>query len=253
MPARCSTVTLTDTGKKRRHNEDFVMADESLGVVVVADGMGGHLHGEVASRMACETIFEHYRNRVDKVPPDTADINEEIEFLRFAVQKANHAVYKAGDEDSDFNDMGTTAVCLTVRGNNALIGNVGDSRCYRWRNERLRQLTRDHSWVGEMWEKKLITKESAMVHPERNVVTRALGVEPEVEVDTEKTSAKDGDIFLLCSDGLSDLVEDAVIGEVMRVSLPDVQKAAERLVALANERGGDDNISVALVQIRAEG
>lgn len=246
----CKIVTLSDVGKKRRHNEDFVMADEDLGVCVVADGMGGHMHGEVASRLACETVFDHYRTRREKsgeIPG--ADIADEIDFLRFAVEKANHVVYRTGDEDDDFNDMGTTAVCLTLRGGQAIIANVGDSRCYRWRNARLRQLTRDHSWVGEMWEKKLITKESAMVHPERNVVTRALGVEPEVEVDTEKTSAKPGDIFLLCSDGLTDLVEDAALSDLLRDTLPDMNKAAEELVKLANERGGDDNISVALIEV----
>lgn len=250
MAARCRIVTRTDTGRKRRHNEDCIMADAELGLCVVADGMGGHLHGEVASRMACDTVFEHYRTRVRAVPPDTADPAEEMEFLRFALQKANHAVYKAGDEDADFNDMGTTAVCVTLRGGHAIVGNVGDSRCYRWRGDRLRQLTRDHSWVGEMWEKKLISKESAMMHPERNVVTRALGVEPEVEVDAEKSAAKSGDIFLLCSDGLSDLVEDSLIAEVMRITVPDLEKTAERLIELANERGGDDNISVALIEVQ---
>ncbi|MHC5019962.1 MAG: Stp1/IreP family PP2C-type Ser/Thr phosphatase [Planctomycetota bacterium] len=245
----CKIVTLSDVGKKRRHNEDFVMSDEELGVCVVADGMGGHMHGEVASRLACETVFDHYRTRVEKVDPTHPNIAEEIDFLRFAVEKANHVVYRTGDEDDDFNDMGTTAVCLTLRGGQALIANVGDSRCYRWRNNRLRQLTRDHSWVGEMWEKKLITKESAMVHPERNVVTRALGVEPEVEVDTEKTSAKPGDIFLLCSDGLTDLVEDAALVDLMRDTLPDLNKTATALINIANERGGDDNISVALIEV----
>jgi protein phosphatase len=249
MAARCRIVTRTDTGRKRRHNEDSILAAPELGLCVVADGMGGHLHGEVASKMACDTVLEHYRARTRAVPMDSADVQEEVEFLRFALQKANHAVYKAGDEDADFNDMGTTAVCLTIRSGNALVGNVGDSRCYRWRGDRLRQLTRDHSWVGEMWEKKLISKESAMIHPERNVVTRALGVEPEVEVDAEKTPVKPGDVFLLCSDGLSDLVEDALIAEVMRISGGDLEKAAERLIELANERGGDDNISVALVLV----
>ena len=199
--------------------------------------------------MASETILEHFKTRARSVDPEKTDPAEEVEFLRYAVQKANAAVFHKGDEDSDFNDMGTTIVAIAIRAGHAIIANVGDSRLYRWRGGRLRQLTHDHSWVGEMWEKKLISKDAAMVHPERNVVTRALGVEAEVEVDVEKHGVKEGDLFLLCSDGLSDMVDDATISEVMAKDATNLEGIGNALVRLANERGGDDNISVALVLV----
>ncbi|MCI0342163.1 MAG: protein phosphatase 2C domain-containing protein, partial [Planctomycetales bacterium] len=162
-------VAVTDVGRKRKHNEDSVLGSPDLGLLLVADGMGGHLHGEVASRMALDTLVEHYQSRLRTVAPDRADPKEEEEFLRFAIEKANGAIFRKGDEDVNFNDMGTTIVALAVRPGYVVIGNVGDSRAYRLRGKRLRQLTRDHSWVGELWEKKLISKETAMIHPERNV------------------------------------------------------------------------------------
>ena len=236
----------TDVGCQREHNEDFVQAynppdpeqRRRKGLLfVVADGMGGHQAGEVASETAVQTIsHEYYRDPDPQVAPA----------LVRAIQKANALIYERAQESIAQVGMGTTAVAAVARGPELVLANVGDSRAYLLRNGSLRQVTRDHSFVEEQIRAGLLTREEARAHPRRNVVTRALGPKPEVDVDTYGGKLSPGDVLLLCSDGLSEYVPDHEIEGILRQSTP--QEAVDMLIALAKERGGSDNISALVVQ-----
>lgn len=230
--------TATDTGRVRTVNEDTSLVED--GLFAVADGMGGHVAGEVASRVAIDSLRAHYG----------------VEGLIEAVQIANRAVYDRATEDPALRGMGTTicAVALVERDGDAVLDvvNVGDSRVYVYRQGELVQLTEDHSLVGDLERDGRITPEEARVHPQRNVVTRSIGIEPEVEVDSFEIDPYRGDRVLLCSDGLFDMIEDTDILGVLR-NQTDPEAAAERLVHLANEAGGRDNITVVLVDVVDDG
>jgi protein phosphatase len=243
---------VTDIGRKRTANEDnlgsFVPTDPALldqlgALFVVADGMGGHAKGEVASAMAVSTIIEEYQ----KSGAPTLG-----ERLVAALRQANAAIWDEASRQIDHAGMGTTVVCGVVVGQELLVSNAGDSRAYLVRLGRAQQLTHDHSWVGEMVALGKLTVAEARRHRMRNVITRCLGGRPDLEVPLyPRQQLVSGDALVLCSDGLWGTMTDQEIGLLVSQFPPQV--AAERLVALANERGGPDNITVIIVRVQREG
>jgi len=242
----------SDVGCVRELNEDsgtYVQPDDpellrSKGLlIVVADGMGGHSAGEVASRLAVDVVTRAYYE-------DGGDARSALEK---AFHEANREIHKAAENDASKNGMGTTCTALVLQNGTAISAHVGDSRLYLVREGSIYLMTEDHSAVMEMVKAGLITLEQARHHPEKNVILRAMGSHPEVEVTTwqEPFPVKAGDRFLLCSDGLYDLVEDEEIKRIVMLSAP--QTACESLIALAKERGGHDNITVGVVSLKPEG
>lgn len=236
----------TDVGRQRGHNEDYVdvfnppdpaQRRQKGQLFIVADGMGGHQAGEVASKAAVQTISHEYYADPD---PNVAAA------LVRSVQKANAAIHQQAQETLTQMGMGTTVVAAVARGNELFLANVGDSRAYLLRNGALKQVTRDHSFVEEQIRAGILSREEARNHPQRNVVTRAIGAKPEVEVDTYGGTLTPGDTLLLCSDGLSEPVHDQDLARILSQHTP--QEAVSRLIALANERGGGDNISALVVR-----
>ena len=231
---------MTDVGRKRRHNEDsFVVAPP---LFAVADGMGGANAGEVASGLAVETLREESRN--DKAGE---------KFVVSLIQKANSRVYKRQSDDAEASGMGTTVTVALIEDGIVRFGHVGDSRAYLYREGVLQQLTDDHSLVGELVRSGKISAAEAETHPQRSVITRALGTDPDVDVDTFTVEAQPGDVFLLCSDGLYSMVGTEKILEVLQQRRQDLDGAARELISAANKRGGDDNITVVAFEIARPG
>ncbi|MDX2177384.1 MAG: Stp1/IreP family PP2C-type Ser/Thr phosphatase [Candidatus Sumerlaeia bacterium] len=248
---------LSDRGLKRAHNEDCLSVVPDMGLFIVADGMGGHSAGEVASRRAIERIVEYLRQEgepetEDDTAPQLFDPKLSLHENRIsaAVRLANRDVHKLAEEHSEFQGMGTTVVGMLFDAANskAAIAHVGDSRCYRVRNGEIQLLTLDHSWVNEQLQRKIITPEEAKNHRWRNVITRALGHRPDVEVDVQSEELKPHDLYLLCSDGLSGLLDDQDLKRIM-LSNPDLEDCAQELIRAANEAGGHDNITIILIRI----
>ncbi len=231
---------LTDTGRRRRRNEDSYVLDPPL--FAVADGMGGAQAGEVASRLAA-AAFHEYRE-ADELEPE-----RRVEAL---VQEANRRVYERSREDANASGMGTTVTAALVEGDSVAIAHVGDSRAYRIRGDALEQLTEDHSLVADLMRSGRLTPEEAEAHPQRSVITRALGTDPEVDVDTFAVGLKPDDVFLLCSDGLTTMVPDEEILRIVHES-SSLDRAARALVKAANKRGGEDNVTVVLFRVDADG
>ena len=243
-------VKLTDTGRVRPHNEDYV--DFSVptdpqqqarkgAIFLVADGMGGHQAGEVASRGAVETTIQRYY----------ADTSRDVgKSLVRAVQAANQQIHAQAQTDPSKSGMGTTLVAAVILGRKVYVANVGDSRAYLINNSSMAQITEDHSWVEEQVRAGLLTPEQAKRHPQRNLVTRALGSKPSVEVDLFEGKVSTGDVIFLCSDGLTGRVEDHEIAAIVRDHPP--HEAAQLLVDAANERGGSDNITILIVSAEKE-
>jgi protein phosphatase len=238
-------VTATDVGLQRKNNEDACALVEEAGLCVVADGMGGHLGGEIASNIAIETVTDAFKDR----PRNGQDERKDAELLTKCVKTANKEIYRRGNADAALKNMGTTIVATVLAGDYLVTANVGDSRIYRLRDSKLQQLTEDHSWVGELRKKNLISEEDARSHPLKNIITRALGMEPTVEVDVKWEKAKSGDLYLLCSDGLTDLVPDAEISEVMVAGGDKLDEISKSLIEAANAAGGTDNITVGLCRV----
>ena len=247
--------SLSDTGMVRPHNEDAVFVDGAAGLAVLADGMGGYNAGEVASGIAVDVITKNMlpelnsRRDLTKVDSSTGLTHAAL-LLQQQIATANKAIYDTAQARPDCAGMGTTVVASVFCGNRAAIGHVGDSRCYRLRGPKLEQLTRDHSLLQEQIDSGLLTKEAARHSKNRNLVTRALGVDATVEPEIRDYEALAGDIYLLCSDGLNDMVEDEEIGAVVLLHSADLDLAATKLVQLANDNGGRDNVSVILVRIK---
>ncbi len=238
-------VTATDVGLQRKNNEDSCAVVEEAGLCVVADGMGGHLGGEIASNIAIETVSEAFKGR----PRNGQDERKDAELLSKCIKTANKEIYRRGNADAALKNMGTTIVAVVLSGDYIVTANVGDSRIYRMRDGKLQQVTEDHSWVGELRKKNLISEEDARSHPLKNIITRALGMEPTVEVDVKWEKAKAGDIYLLCSDGLTDLVPDAEISRKMAAAGNNLSAMATALIEAANGAGGTDNITVGLCRV----
>ena len=246
-------VRLTDVGRQRDHNEDAVSSDDTLGFVVLADGMGGYKAGEVASQMAVLSITSELMKTMTSRCPGKVDSElgkqAEATLLLNAVKNANEVIYSVSQSQQQCAGMGTTLVVSVFTNNKLLVGHIGDSRMYRLRSKLLVQITEDHSLLQEQIKLGLITPEQAKFSSNRNLVTRALGVDPEVELELNEYDVEVGDIYLLCSDGLTDIVEDSLIQSTLNRFTSDMNIAARMLVQLANENGGKDNISVILIKV----
>jgi PPM family protein phosphatase len=245
----------TDVGHKRKHNEDSYLADDKLGLYVVADGMGGHAAGEVASKTAVESIRKSLadgRKALDlfaRAP--TVEAREGIaQLMERAIQKACADVYGLSLADPSKRGMGTTVVALLVAGKKAIIGHVGDSRVYLLRAGRAHQLTEDHTLVQEQLKRGLITKDQVAAAENRNVITRAVGIQSNVAVDTLVTDLSPGDVYLLCSDGLHGYLGEDELGSFLG---QEKDKLVDLLVDLALQRGGKDNVTAIALAVRAEG
>jgi protein phosphatase len=223
----------------RRRNEDTFVLDPPL--FAVADGMGGAQAGEVASRLAAAAFREYHE--ADLLAPD--------ERLQAIIQEANRRIYERARADSDVSGMGTTVTAALLIGGRVTLGHVGDSRAYRIRDGELEQLTEDHSLVGDLMRSGRLTPEEAEAHPQRSVITRALGTDPEVDIDTTSVDIEPGDLFLLCSDGLTTMVADEDILGILAAA-PTLDDAARELVRAANTGGGEDNVTVVLFQVEGE-
>ena len=246
----------SDTGRKRPHNEDRFVADAPLGLYVVCDGMGGSNAGEVASALAVKAIQTHLAEAARQanlplVGPSDASVSAPANRLASAIRVANTVVHGESWSRPDYAGMGTTVVAALLYEGLLAIAHVGDSRLYLIREGTIQALTTDHSWVAEQMIKGLLTEEEANRSPRRNIVTKALGVESSVDVELTETPVKSGDILLLCSDGLTRTVQPHHILHTLS-GLEDLQTKADRLIAMANEAGGDDNTTVILVTLRDE-
>ncbi|WP_423458072.1 Stp1/IreP family PP2C-type Ser/Thr phosphatase [Ottowia sp. VDI28] len=239
--------SLSDAGRYRSNNEDAVLTDPAHGIVVLADGMGGYNAGEVASAMAVEQIMRELAPILEQAG-SSAPVRELRRAIEVCVGNANYAIYEAARTQAAYAGMGTTLVMAVLHGQTLLVGHAGDSRAYRWRKGVLRQLTRDHSLLQEQLDAGLITPDQAAVSPHRNLVTRALGVEDTVLLDVQAFAVIPGDTYLLCSDGLTDMMDDHEIADVLMATSQIESRTAE-LIQSANANGGMDNITVALIQI----
>jgi serine/threonine protein phosphatase PrpC len=223
-------------GRRRRRNEDsFVVAPP---LFAVADGMGGARAGDIASRLAAATVREEEGDRVD-----VAEL----------IREANRRVFERARDDASASGMGTTMTVALVEGDQVTIGHVGDSRAYRLRENALEQLTEDHSLVAELVRSGKLSPEEAETHPQRSMITRVLGTDPDVDADTFAVEAQPGDVFLLCSDGLTTMVEENHIVDVVNRHRGDLERAAKQLIADANRSGGEDNVTVVFFEIVEEG
>lgn len=236
------TFSITDIGRHREMNQDYVFSSEKpIGnlpnLFLVADGMGGHNAGDYASRYTVETIVDVITKSKETEP---------VALLEEAIQTANHSLLLRAKEDESRNGMGTTIVALTILGNRLCVANVGDSRLYVV-NQGIQQITKDHSLVEEMVRMGEMDKEVAREHPDKNIITRAIGALPEVAIDFFEVEIEDGDMILMCSDGLTNMVEDKEIRNII-MGQRDIVEKAEKLVNTANKNGGRDNISVIVIE-----
>ena len=236
----------SDVGLRRDHNEDSIAVDPNLGLVVLADGMGGYKAGEVASAIAVNVVMEEVRNSLKQELPEVTDQETGLcrgsLLVRNAIGKANDAIYETAQKQPQCQGMGTTVVAVLFYNNRMSIAHVGDSRLYRLRGGRLEQITVDHSLLQELIDKGFYTEEEAKSSNQKNLVTRAMGVEPGVEAEIQEKPVEPGDIYLLCSDGLSDLVSDEEIHLTLEEYSANLDEAADTLIQKANRQGGSDNI-----------
>ena len=235
-----------DPGRARSNNEDSVATDEGVSLAVLADGMGGYNAGEVASGMATSFIRTELGRWLREASSQASDA-EVRRAMDICVDNANRAIFNAANSNPQYAGMGTTLVVAVFRGERLLLGHVGDSRCYRLRAGRLQQITRDHSLLQEQIDAGLITPEQAAFSANKNLVTRAVGVEDTVLLETHQHEVLPGDVFLMCSDGLSDMIDDTGIAQLMLAN-ESLETSARVLIEAANDAGGKDNISVILVR-----
>lgn len=240
--------SITDTGRSRSNNEDAIAVQEKTGLVVLADGMGGYNAGEVASGMATSILIADLGRWLSEAASSATD-GEVRRAMMLCVDNVNQAIYSAANADARHAGMGTTLVTGIFRPSRLLLGHIGDSRAYRLRDGSMRQITRDHSLLQEQIDAGLISAEQAASAANKNLVTRAVGVEPEVQLELHGHDILAGDVYLFCSDGLTDMI-DAVRIESLLKSAESLPAAATALLAAANEAGGRDNISVILVRAR---
>jgi len=245
---------LTDTGRVREHNEDSIGSLADIGLMVVADGMGGYNAGEVASGIAVQIVTELAtigagREEGDEIDPHSGLMRQSI-VLRDAVYRANKIIFQTAQSQTHCEGMGTTIVACMFCDNKVSIAHVGDSRAYRMRDSQLEQITLDHSLLQELVDRGFYSEEEAQRSTNRNYVTRALGVEPTVEVEVNEHEVLPGDVYLLCSDGLPDMVEDDDIHLTISTFNASLEVVGQQLVDLANDHGGRDNISVMLAQVK---
>lgn len=246
----------THPGMLRAHNEDSVSVESACGLVVLADGMGGYNAGEVASGIAVTVMTSEIVPVLAGASPirRDAETGEElaVALLGAGIHKANASIFQAARSQTQYAGMGTTIVSALFYDNRVVVGHVGDSRAYRLRGEKLERLTRDHSLLQEQIDSGMISVENARHSRNKNLVTRAVGIDGEVQPELHVHDVLVGDIYLLCSDGLNDMVEDADIESVLYGMQGNLPMAAEQLIQCANDNGGRDNVSVILVKIRQE-
>src|SRR5574341_961632 len=242
-------VTATHPGMVRSHNEDSLAADAEIGLAVLADGMGGYNAGEVASGIAVEMIRTEMKKALSKRKPGEFDGRDAERLIQAHAARANTAIYQASQSQPQYSGMGTTLVVALWHRDQVSVGHIGDSRLYRLRDGALEQITRDHSLLQEQIDSGMISREQARHSQNKNLVTRAVGIDPEVETELHTYSVQPGDVYLLCSDGLSDMVSDEDVQLTLTSLAANLPLAAEQLVQLANDNGGRDNVSVILVRI----
>lgn len=238
----------TDTGMRREFNQDHIGFDRDLGLAVLADGMGGHKAGEVAAHMAVNFVLEKLQNLALQENSVAITGSQLLEFVSNTISASNAAIYQAQEAEEAYAGMGTTVVAAMVVGTQAYVGHVGDSRLYIRRNRTVKRITKDHSLVQDLIDRGFYTEREARSANVGHVVTRALGTRPDVEVDTLEVQLEPYDLLVLCSDGLTDMVSDWQIAEILDENITDLDLAAKKLIALANQNGGKDNISVILMQ-----
>lgn len=256
LPDDVEFANVSDPGRKRPHNEDSSVTDRRLGLALVADGMGGYKAGEVASAIAAKAIVDGVRegahkHRFVRSPRGVAPSGSaEAQLIRECIQAANRHIYDKAHEVPQCQGMGTTVVAAIFSVGRITLAHVGDSRAYRLRQGELKQVTNDHSLVQELIDRGFFTPEEAQANTPKNLVTRALGIEANVEVDVQELETEPGDIYLLCSDGLNDMVTDEEIRLTLSKYSANLPHAANELVRQANQQGGKDNISVVLARPR---
>jgi len=248
LTAALEVATATHSGMVRSHNEDSIAADAEIGLAVLADGMGGYNAGEVASGIAVAMISAEIKKILAGDSGKIPDGGAESLISDHAIQ-ANLAIFQAAQSQSQYSGMGTTLVVALWHDNLMTVGHIGDSRLYRLRDDTFEQVTRDHSLLQEQIDSGMITREQAKFSQNKNLVTRAVGIDPEVEAEVHTYPVKTGDLYLLCSDGLSDMVTDEDIQLTLSSLQANLPLAAEQLVQQANDNGGRDNISVILVRV----
>ncbi len=239
-----NTFSITDMGRVRSSNQDCVLCEENAigsfpNLFIVADGMGGHRAGDTASRMCIDIVAESICSTDKKTP---------VSAFEEAISAANRAIYDESGRHTELSGMGTTMVAAMVEENTAVIVNIGDSRFYHMRDE-LRQITVDHSLVEEMVKSGEIHKEEMRTHPNKNIITRALGTDTSVRPDCFEIGVREGDVLLLCSDGLNNMLEDNQIRKILQEHRGYIEQAGRELIRRANEAGGRDNISVILIEV----
>jgi len=247
----------SDAGRVRKNNEDAFIADPALGIFAVADGMGGHASGEVASRMAVdllrESIARASQERKSSLAEDhTAVLSSPANVLINGFRLANQRIYRSSQEKKEYKGMGTTLVAIYFTNSSSTVAHVGDSRLYQIRGPFIEQVTEDHSLVWEEYKQGLIAKEALSSSPHKNIITRALGLQPTVDIEVKEIDPQPGDCLILCSDGLSDMVQDEEMLGAVNKDSENLHRACDELMRLANTRGGKDNITLLLIQIDQE-
>ncbi len=246
-------VGLSDTGKVREHNEDSISGDADIGLLVLADGMGGYNAGEVASGLAVKTIVGMVRELLARENLRQTDVGSGLSrtsiILRDAIHRANKIIYQTAHTQAQCEGMGTTVVAALFFDNRVTVAHVGDSRLYRAQGAKFERITMDHSLLQELVDRGLYSAEEAQRAANKNYVTRALGVEPTVEVEIREIPVQKGEIFMLCSDGLSDMIEDEDIHLTINTFSDNLDTVARQLIQLANDNGGRDNISVLMAHV----
>ena len=253
LRGKIKSVGLTDAGRIREHNEDTIGSDPDIGLFVLADGMGGYNAGEVASGIAVKTIMSLVKEAVEHQDLTVGDRESRLSrpsiVLRDAIVRANKIIYQTAKTQPQCEGMGTTIVACMFFDNRVSIAHVGDSRMYRLRANRFERMTMDHSLLQELIDRGFYTPEEAQRAANKNYVTRALGVEPSVEVELSEQVVQKGDFYVLCSDGLSDMIEDEDIHLTISTFGASLATVAKQLIKLANDNGGRDNISLILSQV----
>lgn len=242
----------TDVGLVRDHNEDAIGYDDNIGLAILADGMGGHRGGEMASAITVSTVLETVSEKMRTIKSGETDeaTGYSLESLAVheAVMLANKNVHDSSEANAQYRGMGTTVVVTLFYDDRFTVAHVGDSRLYRLRDMELEQITRDHSLMQELIDRGFYTPEQARNSLNKNLVTRAIGIDENVQIDIQEDIVMTGDIYLLCSDGVSDMIEDSLIKSTLLENENDLEKAAIEIIRLANEHGGKDNISALLVK-----
>lgn len=234
----------SDIGKAREINQDYYYISQDTDepkMYILADGMGGYKGGEIASKLSTDSVRKYIQNNFNSITKEKEEI---LKLIKSAVEYANMVVYEKSKEIPELEGMGTTIEVCLIYNNKAYIGHVGDSRIYRIRKDVIRKLTKDHSYVQKLVEDKKITREEAKIHPKKNMLTKALGCTPYVEPDIRARNFEKGDIFIICSDGLTNMVDEKRIYELVK---ENINIAADKLIEEANNAGGYDNITVIII------